>query len=99
MVLPSLLEELTSDDVRVLVELEDEWDRRGRFARIFPAPGTGRYLKYFDIPKYGNLLLDEWTSQYYYMRESGIIIFYSIPFSSSLKFDCRMSSTGISLQE
>lgn len=71
-VCPSIVEDLTSDDVRLLIETEDEWDRRGRFTRIFPSPGTNRYLKYFDVPKYPNLLLDEWTSQYFYMRERGI---------------------------
>uniref|UniRef100_A0A914XU25 Tubulin polyglutamylase TTLL4 n=1 Tax=Plectus sambesii TaxID=2011161 RepID=A0A914XU25_9BILA len=70
-VLPSILHDLTSDDVRLLVDMEDEWDRRGRFTRIFPSPGTTRYLKYFDIPKYANLLLDEWMSHYFYMRDSG----------------------------
>lgn len=65
------MEDLTSDDVRLLIEMEDEWDRRGRFTRIFPSPGTNRYLKYFDAPKYPNLLLDEWTSQYFYIRDSG----------------------------
>jgi len=49
-------------DVRMLVESEDEMDRRGQFERIFPTTKTERYLQLFQRLEYDNLLLQKWTN-------------------------------------
>ncbi|VDP39270.1 unnamed protein product [Soboliphyme baturini] len=71
---PSILSDLTPSDLRVLIDTEDELDRRGRFQRVFPAPLSSKYLRYCDPPRYYNLLLDEWTRRFSEDRESGIFI-------------------------
>lgn len=68
----NILDDLTQNDVRVLMLTEDEFSRRGNFQRIFPSKGSNRYLKYFDKPRYYNLLLDEWENTYRDNRAEGI---------------------------
>ena len=44
----TILEDLTPDDVRILIETEDEFSRRGNFKRIFPCvPSSDIYMKFF----------------------------------------------------
>ncbi|KAF0026863.1 hypothetical protein F2P81_021600 [Scophthalmus maximus] len=57
--LSSVLEVLTPDDVRVLAESEDEMTRRGKFERVFPSPLSSRYLRFFESPRYRNVLMDQ----------------------------------------
>lgn len=70
--LSTILEKLTSDDVRILIRHEDEELRRGNFEKIFPTSITFKYFKYFEEQKYYNLLLDSWENCYYLRREIGI---------------------------
>jgi tubulin polyglutamylase TTLL4 len=64
-VMESMLETLTPDDIRILVETEDEYARRGNFVRVFPTPESGkRYLKLFETPRYYNLLLEQWIRKH-----------------------------------
>ncbi|UYV61550.1 TTLL4 [Cordylochernes scorpioides] len=58
--LSGILEELTPDDVRILMEGEDEYQRRGSFIRVFPTPTSHSYHQYFDCLHYYNRLLDAW---------------------------------------
>jgi len=60
----SILETLTADDIRILVESIDEEQRRGSFTRVFPTPNSRKYLRYFEVPRYYNLLLDAWCRRY-----------------------------------
>lgn len=60
----NILDNLTPDDVRILIETEDEFSRRGSFHRIFPGAGTNRYMKYFNENRYYNILLNAWTNKY-----------------------------------
>jgi len=60
----TILDNLTPDDVRILIETEDEFSRRGAFHRIFPGSGTDRYMKYFDENRYYNILLYVWGNKY-----------------------------------
>lgn len=60
----AILDNLTSDDVRILIETEDEFSRRGSFHRIFPGSGTDRYMKYFNENRYYNILLNAWGNKY-----------------------------------
>ncbi|XP_062517471.1 tubulin monoglutamylase TTLL4-like [Corticium candelabrum] len=68
----SILTTLTPDDVRILMETEDELSICGRFERVFPTPKSRRYLKFFDTTRYYNILLDEWTRHYRHCVESGV---------------------------
>lgn len=60
----TILDILTPEDIRILIETEDEFSRRGCFQRIFPSENSYKYLKYFEAPRYRNILLDEWTKKY-----------------------------------
>ncbi|XP_067843149.1 tubulin polyglutamylase TTLL4 isoform X3 [Heptranchias perlo] len=68
----SLLDTLTPDDIRILMESEDEYNRRGQFERIFPCRFSSRYLRFFDQTRYFNILLDLWEQKYGQNREAGI---------------------------
>ncbi|KAM4731682.1 tubulin monoglutamylase TTLL4 isoform 1-T2 [Anableps anableps] len=63
-ILSSVLDILTSEDVRVLTESEDELNRRGEFERVFPSQSSSRYLRFFECPRYLNILLDQWEQKY-----------------------------------
>uniref|UniRef100_A0A6I8NXR2 Tubulin tyrosine ligase like 4 n=1 Tax=Ornithorhynchus anatinus TaxID=9258 RepID=A0A6I8NXR2_ORNAN len=60
----SVLDVLTPADVRVLVETEDEFSRRGQFERVFPTRASARYLRFFDQPRYFNILTTQWELKY-----------------------------------
>lgn len=68
----SILNDLTQNDVRVLILSEDELSRSGQFKRVFPSSTSNKYLKYFDKPRYYNLLLDAWERKYNNNRMEGI---------------------------
>ncbi|KAL2080915.1 hypothetical protein ACEWY4_022768 [Coilia grayii] len=68
----SVLDVLTPDDVRVLAESEDELCRRGEFQRIFPSPTSARYLRFFEHPRYVNILLNQWEHKHWHNRTKGI---------------------------
>uniref|UniRef100_A0A3B4UQW3 Tubulin tyrosine ligase-like family, member 4 n=1 Tax=Seriola dumerili TaxID=41447 RepID=A0A3B4UQW3_SERDU len=70
--LPTVLDILTPEDVRVLAETEDELNRRGEFERIFPSPSSSRYLRFFECPRYLSILLDQWEQKYWNNRTKGI---------------------------
>ncbi|XP_031549397.1 tubulin polyglutamylase TTLL4-like isoform X2 [Actinia tenebrosa] len=63
----TVLDILTPNDVRILAETEDEYNRRGCFQRAFPSMASHKYLKFFQTIRYNDVLLDEWTRKY--MRE------------------------------
>lgn len=62
---------MTPDDIRILVESEDEFNRRGNFTRIFPSQNSKQYLKYFDTTRYYNILLIEWINRFKTCPEKG----------------------------
>lgn len=68
----SVLDILTPDDVRVLVELEDEFSRRGQFERIFPSRISSRYLRFFEQPRYFNILTTQWEQKYHENKLKGV---------------------------
>ncbi|XP_078118668.1 tubulin monoglutamylase TTLL4 [Sander vitreus] len=70
--LSTMLDVLTPEDVRVLAESEDELTRLGQFERIFPSPSSSRYLRFFECPRYLNILLDQWEQKYWNNRTKGI---------------------------
>ena len=51
-------ESLTMDDLVVLMEHEEEFSRKGGFARVFPlAANVEYYEKFFEVKRYNNHLL------------------------------------------
>ncbi|XP_061860622.1 tubulin monoglutamylase TTLL4 isoform X2 [Colius striatus] len=68
----SVLDTLTPGDVRVLVETEDEYSRRGQFERVFPSHGSMRYLRFFEQPRYFNILLTQWELKYCSNKQKGL---------------------------
>uniref|UniRef100_A0AAQ6I9F6 Tubulin tyrosine ligase-like family, member 4 n=1 Tax=Anabas testudineus TaxID=64144 RepID=A0AAQ6I9F6_ANATE len=75
--LSTVLDVLTPEDIRVLAESEDELSRRGEFERIFPSPTSSRYLRFFECPRYLNILLDQWEHKYWNNRMKGISLLKS----------------------
>lgn len=67
-----ILEDLSQNDARILMLAEDELSRSGQFKRVFPSSTSSKYLKYFDRPRYYNLLLDAWERKYHGRRLEGI---------------------------
>lgn len=62
---PAILDDLTPDDVRTLIETEDEFSRRGNFTRVFPSVSSSDiYMKYFDERRYYNILVHVWLQKY-----------------------------------
>ncbi|CAB1346882.1 unnamed protein product [Coregonus sp. 'balchen'] len=55
----SILDVMTPEDVRVLAETEDELSRKGEFERVFPSHCSSRYLRFFEHPRYLNILLNQ----------------------------------------
>ncbi|XP_025933777.1 tubulin polyglutamylase TTLL4 isoform X2 [Apteryx rowi] len=68
----SVLDILTPDDVRILVETEDEYSRRGQFERVFPTHISMRYLHFFEQPRYFNILATQWELKYYLNKHKGL---------------------------
>ena len=67
----TIMETMTPDDVRILVETIDEDSRRGNMQRIFPSTNSHKYLRFFEQPRYYNLLLDIYTQKYNRMEARG----------------------------
>ncbi|KAM9487011.1 tubulin monoglutamylase TTLL4 isoform 1-T2 [Clarias gariepinus] len=74
----TILEVLTPEDVRVLADSEDEHSRMGDFERIFPSSASSRYLRFFEQPRYLNLLLNQWEQKYNQNRSKGIELLRSL---------------------
>ncbi|CAB3385792.1 Hypothetical predicted protein [Cloeon dipterum] len=70
--LGQILQNLTADDVRHLVQAEDELTQAGGFIRIFPTPYSHRYHQFFEGPRYYNMLFDAWETRYHSNRSPGI---------------------------
>lgn len=70
--LSTALDVLTPEDVRVLAESEDELTRAGEFQRIFPSPSSSRYMRFFECPRYLNILLNQWEQKHWNDRTKGI---------------------------
>lgn len=70
--LSTALDVLTPEDVHVLAESEDELNRRGQFERIFPSSASSRYLRFFECPRYLNILLDQWEQKHWNNRTKGM---------------------------
>lgn len=90
--LSSVLDVLTPEDTRVLAESEDELSRRGEFERVFPSPASSRYLRFFECPRYLNILLDQWEQKYWNDRTK-------CTFLCSLTCSCRIWDLAVLVSE
>ena len=70
----SIIDTLTPDDLRILIESIDEDSRKGSFQRVFPTPSTHRYLCYFENQRYYNLFLDHWCQRFNRIEAKGMKI-------------------------
>lgn len=68
-----ILDTLTPDDIRVLMKFEDEISRRGELEQIFPTESSGKFLKYFGMPKYYDLLVLQWIKKYEKDPHRGVV--------------------------
>jgi len=68
-----ILDTLTPDDIRVLMKFEDESSRRGELQQIFPTESSGKFLKYFAMPKYYDLLVLQWIRKYEKDPHRGVV--------------------------
>ena len=51
-------ENLTADEMNMLMDHEDEFSRKGKFSRVFPlAANVDYYEKFFENKRYWNYLL------------------------------------------
>ncbi|KAK3588044.1 hypothetical protein CHS0354_012090 [Potamilus streckersoni] len=75
--LQTILDIMTPDDIRILIESIDEDSRKGNFQRVFPTPSTHKYLRFFEMPRYYNLLLDQYVQRFNRMESRGIAILES----------------------
>ncbi|KAK8764216.1 hypothetical protein V5799_033178 [Amblyomma americanum] len=66
-----ILESLTPDDVRVLVQSEDELSRQGSFKRVFPG-GHHSDVSLLAHRRYYNLLLAAWERRFGLQRHKGV---------------------------
>lgn len=60
----NIFNELTSNDLQILVETEDEISQAKGFTRIFPSEGSDRYFRFMDNVRYYNMLLDQWEKKF-----------------------------------
>lgn len=70
--LRDILSTLTPDDVRHLIQSEDELTQVRNMERIFPTSKTHKYLTFMAGPRYYNRLFDAWETRYSHNRDAGI---------------------------
>ncbi|CAF4841932.1 unnamed protein product [Pieris macdunnoughi] len=108
MYLRDILSTLTPDDVRHLIQAEDELTQSGDMERVFPNKNTHKYLGFLAGPRYYNRLFDAWESRYGDKRDSGIELLRNLcdigyhlevppvplkwPAAELSALDCRMMS-------
>lgn len=70
--LDRIVETLTRDDIRQLIRYEDELTQIGDFEKIFPTKDAYPYLRFFEVERYYDRLLDAWEHRYHNQRDEGI---------------------------
>ncbi|XP_037962826.2 tubulin monoglutamylase TTLL4 isoform X2 [Plutella xylostella] len=109
MYLRDILTTLTPDDVRHLLQAEDELTQAKHLDRVFPTRRTHRYLKYMPGARYYNRLFDAWETRYSHNRDAGRQLLRNlcemgyhlevppVPLKRAARFSamdrCRMTST------
>ncbi|XP_045503883.1 uncharacterized protein LOC123700665 isoform X3 [Colias croceus] len=109
MYLRDILSTLTPDDVRHLIQAEDELTQTGDMERVFPTKDSHKYLGYLAGPRYYNRLFDAWETRYADNRDPGLELLRNlcdigyhlevppVPLKCAAAelsaLDCRMTST------
>ena len=70
--LSSILDSLTSGDVRVLIKTLEEFSQLNKFSRVFPNAKSSEYFKFFDTVPYYDKLLDAFEERFGTDREEGL---------------------------
>ena len=81
---------ITADDLRVLIEYEDELTRCGNFVCIFPNLESHKYFKFFETIRYYNILLQEWINNFHKNKNKGkklILLVLKSPNFTSISTD------------
>ena len=66
----SILDHLTDDDYKIIMETESENTRRGDMLRLFPCKSSRKYLQFTDSFRYYNMLLEQWNKRFGYDDDS-----------------------------
>lgn len=75
--LREILSDLSSDDVRHLIQAEDELTQSNGFIRLFPTSCTYLYHNFFEAPRYYNFLFDAWENKYENNRNEGKLVLFN----------------------
>ena len=67
-----ILENLTRNDVRVLIKTAEEFSQANNFIRVFPRPKSHEYFRFFETLHYYDKLLDAFEMKYSDSYEEGI---------------------------
>ena len=62
---------LTSSDLRMLIQAEEELSQTRSFTRLLPETAHSKYLKYLERRQHGDSLLSAWEEKYHHHREEG----------------------------
>ena len=62
---------LTSADLRMLIQAEEEFSQTRGFSRLLPGTEHSKYLKYLERRQHGDLLLSAWEERYHSTRQEG----------------------------
>ncbi|XP_046406892.1 tubulin monoglutamylase TTLL4-like isoform X3 [Ischnura elegans] len=105
----SILRILMPDDVRHLLISEDELSQADRFQRVFPSAGMQKYYKFFNGPRYYNMLHEAWEKRYHQDRKAGIELLQELcrnrlhlrtPLSmSSIKYGAKVAKAKETLNQ
>ena len=68
---PIAEENLTSSDLRILIQTEEELSQTKGFTRLLPSRRNSKYLKYLEGIGEMDLLLSSWEERYHQSREDG----------------------------
>ena len=68
---PVAEENLTSSDVRILIQTEEELSQTKGFTRLLPSRRNIKYLTYLEERGERDLLLSAWEERYHQSREEG----------------------------
>ena len=64
-------DQLTSGDVRMLIQTEEEFSQTRGFTRLLPDRRHTEYLHYLQADSESDLLLARWEEKYHQSREEG----------------------------
>lgn len=74
----NILDFITPFDLRCLVQMLDTKKRAGAFQPVFPADNistTASYLRFFDKPRYANLLIFAYLDKYGESTEGEVLLY------------------------